>query len=866
MEEKREEDIEQEFDENGSDPTKEAFFSDMMNIEEEIASEAYELVEHAVNLIEKKFYDDVIEILRQAIGLYTQINREAEIKAINEKISEIYILKEKAFREVEIKPEREYEIIEEVKIEEDWIKISNQLIVEAQELINTNHFEDALDKYEEVEKILEEVDKPDEIKRLYSLIEDCYIKKAEFLRSIKKEESIEIPPFKGQISEEELKEERLKQFLDMKKREEEISSRAYGLLDQAVEMVKLREYDQALKLYEESANLFKELKWTYEIKRIQDTISQLEKEKMVHYEELEKEKIFIDEKTETELQKEEIIDQYIMEVEEQEKIAKLKRIRGIELQKMEEEFFKAQIDNMATEAGRMAREYELAMQKVIKEGHIVEECIYPKVIEIYKRIKELLIDKGWNSEAVIYDDTINVYIQKFEQDKRVRQIEAEKIKRQEEAEELFKIKKDDIEVSISEERTRIIERQRQEAIEIQEIRSQIDEMTKRAERLGREYEVALRKGKFELKCPYAEIINILEKTRKIALKRGWDTDAAIFSSQINTYREKLEKDKRLRQIEADKTKKLKETEEMLKVKREVPEVILDDERLRLLEEQRRLEEEKEEFDGIIDVMINRAEKMAHEYELEMKKAIKEGQLAENPPFLKIISIYERINKMLLEKGRKEEAVVYNNQINYYTQKLEQDNKLREIESQKAQREKDLEEMHKIGVKVGVDEEKLKVLEKKKEEENFEKFISDSVNRAEKMVREYEITMRKAYRKGKMFERTPYAEVIEIYKQLREKLYARGWKEQADVYTNQIKIYQEKLEKHKKLLEVEALKAKKEEDLEEMHKVSKKVELDEERIKAIEKKREEENFEKYISDNVNRAEKLVHDHETAMRKA
>ncbi|MFX0064614.1 MAG: hypothetical protein ACFFC7_20770, partial [Candidatus Hermodarchaeota archaeon] len=120
-----------------------------------------------------------------------------------------------------------------------------------------------------------------------------------------------------------------------------------------------------------------------------------------------------------------------------EKLAQVERLRGIEFQKMEQEFFKAQIDNMATEAARMAREYELEMQKAIKEGKIVEECMYPKVIEIYKKIKELLIEKGWNKEAAIYDDTIDVYIQKFENDKKIRQIEAEKAQKQIETEEVL---------------------------------------------------------------------------------------------------------------------------------------------------------------------------------------------------------------------------------------------------------------------------------------------------------------------------------------------------------------------------------------------------------------------------------------------
>ena len=112
MEEKKEEDFDQEFDDEELELTKDAFFSDLMGMEEEIAAEAYELVEHAINLIQTQYYDDSVEILRQAIGLYTQINRAEEIEAINDKISEVYILKERAFRELEVQPEK-VDIVEE---------------------------------------------------------------------------------------------------------------------------------------------------------------------------------------------------------------------------------------------------------------------------------------------------------------------------------------------------------------------------------------------------------------------------------------------------------------------------------------------------------------------------------------------------------------------------------------------------------------------------------------------------------------------------------------------------------------------------------------------------------------------------------
>ena len=55
MDEHDEDEFEEE-DEDGFDPTKEAFFSDLIGMEEDIASEAYERVEHALNLIKTKYY------------------------------------------------------------------------------------------------------------------------------------------------------------------------------------------------------------------------------------------------------------------------------------------------------------------------------------------------------------------------------------------------------------------------------------------------------------------------------------------------------------------------------------------------------------------------------------------------------------------------------------------------------------------------------------------------------------------------------------------------------------------------------------------------------------------------------------------
>jgi len=49
--------------------------------------------------------------------------------------------------------------------------------------------------------------------------------------------------------------------------------------------------------------------------------------------------------------------------------------------------------------------------------------------------------------------------------------------------------------------------------------------------MAREYEVAIRKGKWETECVYPEIIKIYEKAKEISSERGWDTEIKDLLSQ-----------------------------------------------------------------------------------------------------------------------------------------------------------------------------------------------------------------------------------------------------------------------------------------------------------------------------------------------
>ncbi len=234
------------FNENDPDPTKEAFFSDMGDIEKEIASEALELVEHALSLLESQFYDDSIEILRQAIGLYNQINRELEVEALNGKISEIYLLREENFKKRELETIDEFEIDQgEISLEQDEENLYNQadrLIVEAISFVNNRNFDQALDTYDDAISILKKLNKRFEIEKINALIEDCYNRKADYLReqrsSLIEEDNKGIQATGNVTSELEIKAKRIKAYEDAKRKENELSNQAYELIGKATELKK----------------------------------------------------------------------------------------------------------------------------------------------------------------------------------------------------------------------------------------------------------------------------------------------------------------------------------------------------------------------------------------------------------------------------------------------------------------------------------------------------------------------------------------------------------------------------------------------------------------------------------------------------
>ena len=557
-------------------------------MEEKINQEAIELVRHAMSLLDLKLYDDAIEILRKAIRLYQQINNEEELNSLRKKIAEIYTLKEE-----EIGEYREEVLINkeiEQKIPETTPPTTpEQLIEEAKTLVKINQFEEALSKYDNAIKILNENNRSSEVENVYKLIEQCYVAKARFLRTPEKEEG---------ESEAIIKPEEIKQSSDLTKKTE----------------VKMQ---------------------------MQDLEIETERLKVVE-------------------------EKYKKEFADEE--------------------FQKKITDLADKADKMAREYESHKIRALKNGKFEEPCVYPDVIIMYDEARRLLIDRGWIEQAKIYTKQVQIYKEKLAKDIKIRELEAMKAEKDREYVDIMRTGKVVRELekdSQREERFRSIEAKLKKEFEDEKFQNFITETVGNTEKMVRNYELEIKKGNFEAEPPYQRVLDIYTEIRQKLIDKGWMDQVDIYTNQIRIYNSRLEQDKKLRAVEAQKREKEKAYLDSLKIQKKEA---VDVEKLKAVDAKYKGGIEEAKFQNLITSSVEEADKIEREYETKKKKAIREKKLLEiEAPYLKIIEIYERLRDMLLQKGWTDQATIYMSQIQVYTEKFERDKILRDIEAHKLQR-------------------------------------------------------------------------------------------------------------------------------------------------------------------------------------
>ncbi|MEJ2294654.1 MAG: hypothetical protein P8Y23_07780, partial [Candidatus Lokiarchaeota archaeon] len=365
--------------------------------------------------------------------------------------------------------------------------------------------------------------------------------------------------------------------------------------------------------------------------------------------------------------------------------------------------------------------------------------------------------------------------------------------------------------------------------------SEIDSMVNQAEKLAREYEIGIKKGEFDLECPYLQIIEIYDDIRKKVYSRGWQGEAEVYANQIRIYREKLQKDIKLRELEEEKQKNQLLYEESMKASPTTASSKYNT----LKKEEKEPDENDLIFNQAMDI-INKTENEVKSYELSLKKEI----LTISSPYLMAIENYEEARKLLMQIGWKEEALKLNDTISLYKQKKMRDDNLRKIEMEKLQKDTAKSQINKKiePKKIFAEEEKRIELEKVKQEKSKEAdFVFGLINRAESMAKEYELKKKEDILSLK----SPYQEIINTYKVAQEKFKEIGWVEQAFQLINTINHYKEKMDVDQKVryLEYERIR-KEQEDLEKLKHESKlareaEEELKKQKASALEIKRKQQ---------------------------
>ncbi|MFX1339229.1 MAG: hypothetical protein ACFFDK_11520 [Promethearchaeota archaeon] len=400
------------------------------------------------------------------------------------------------------------------------------------------------------------------------------------------------------------------------------------------------------------------------------------------------------------------------------------------------------------------------------------------------------------------------------------------------------------------------------------------------ENLIEEAKTLVKMNKFEeALSKYDEIINILnENNRSSEVENIYKLIEECYVSKTKFLREPKKEHAEV-EMEADSKDSIPSSDvrEEKIIIHDADTSEIETERMRAVEERFKKEFEDKELQRKITEMVNRADKMAREYESQKIRALKNGKFEDPCVYPDVIVMYEEVRRLLAERGWIEQAKIYANQVQIYKEKLEKDIKIRELEAMKAEKDKEFEDLMRTG-KVARElkedsqrEERLKAIEAKLkkdfEVEKFQNFITETVANTEKMVRNYELEIKK----GNFQETCPYQQVIEIYTEIRQKLIDRGWMDQVDIYTSQIKIYQEKLEQDQKLRAVEAQKKQKEAEYLQTMKLQQK---DDEKLKALDEKIlskyqseiEDAKFQNLVTSLVEEADKMERDYESKKKRA
>lgn len=707
---KEETDLEEEFSQV------EEFFKAQKE-ENEIKDKAFRLIDEAKGLERKEKYDQAILKFREVVDLLRVINWSNYIEPIENLITQIQKKKQIKKEERDRRKKRKNEL-EELKnslykkrksdLEElSQSKIQRQkqiqeqkaleteketnllnLLNQADELINAEKHQEAIEKYQKALVLLNDMGTGwksyrdlinETIENLKKIHESSY--EVRYKTQKKKEREIkQKEDFQEYISKKlKLERERLEQKeIKLKEKEEELEHReklkekAFSFMDQAQEEVMNLNFNKAIGYYQKAKNLFSEIQWTDELALIDNSIKELQKKKAELIE-----------------QKNKQMEQKLKKLKNEEEFQK--RIRQklqLERKKLKEKELSLEERENELEYQREQKEHAL---KFLEKGQkAIEESDYDKAIDFYRHAAKIFSTIHWKDEATLIRDSV-IELEKKRREKSLReQKKFQKALEREKARNAFQTQ---ISKKIKQERKELEKKQiklRKREEELQYRKEKRDQAFKKLDEANK----LLSRGKFE------ESLEIYYEVRNIFAQIQWMDELPLINEAIQEIKDK-KREKNLWEQKAINKAIKEELEhsafvEALKTRRKI-------EKQNELERRQKLELKRE-------TLVNNKQKEKEAFELIDRADF----LLEQERFDKALSMYNSAVEILNSIGWKGEYLKLLNET------------INTIKSQKeAQRKRDAEQ-----------EEKIKRLEQQNLE--FQRRITGLMEKEQQRLREKEL--------------------------------------------------------------------------------------------------------------------------------
>ncbi|MEJ2276807.1 MAG: hypothetical protein P8Y70_03515 [Candidatus Lokiarchaeota archaeon] len=503
-----------------------------------------------------------------------QIQREKNLSEIKESIKEKGEIEESSLKakaeaiisETEL---QKIKIMEEKKEKEELLY---SLLEKANTLYEKNSFDESINLYKEVKKVIKNLGKDWEryIPKIETSISDIERKKQrvqyeEREKQRRKQKAVEeekriieqisdyVKKEKERAKHQEL--EKLRKQKDIQYREQQ-KEKAFKFLDSAQEYINEEDFDKAINAYQEAGNIFAEIQWIDELPLIQDSIQELEKKRKEH-DELRRARI----QREIEIRKKDlefnkkVLDQIDKEHEK------------LKIQELEQGFVESQLktEHVKLPPGKtreiqreeLRKYFEMQREDSFKLLEQAEDFMkqkdYDSAIDYYKRAESKLKEIKFPTNAI--RDTIDLIKIKREEDQLLEQhkvdVKSQKLEKQREFQEM-------IASSLEKERKRLqlkqlkVEEYERSRELIEQKQNKAFNMLDEAEKLvkNEKYEDAVeryREAQFllnQIHYPTESIAEVIGKT--ILLKNQKEKEAEL---KLKGELQKLEEERILKQLE-----------------------------------------------------------------------------------------------------------------------------------------------------------------------------------------------------------------------------------------------------------------------------------------------------------------------------